>query len=317
MAGRRFRSTHGTWSIPYVDDARLVFTPKSPWLFDAVSIGFVVLVQVASCAVLAMNGATGLGPMPVWFRVIPHVGIVIAGMLIPLALPSAVGLSRIHSVRRRLELARVGHAEGGHGALIEGTADGRPIAPTATRVLVHGNAQGQERLLVRLGDEVYELWQSPTYGGGGVSFSPEGAWEGVPLAGGEGSAPAGETERGDGLVLPIVESLRRVLVLGRTERVKVVVPGGAGARFGVLVLTVAVCGLMAELGKWLDGLPALASLEATTRGAIGLGIGLAVVSLEALVVWAYLRAMIVPLLNRLADAVIRGTASPAADEPYR
>ncbi len=163
-AGRRYRSTRGLWTIPYVDETRLILLPHG---FGAVASGIAVMVvgQLAGSCFAAL-GATSVA-LPDPLRALGHLSAVFPLVLYAWSPLLAILFSRVTPVRRRLVIDR----SGGPGGRVtfSGSVDGDALAATTERRLIQTNLFGASRLWLFLGDRIIELWRTDPYAGGGHS----------------------------------------------------------------------------------------------------------------------------------------------------
>jgi hypothetical protein len=297
MSGRRYRSTHGTWAIPYVDETTLVFVP-------ARSRGTIALVAAAGLAQVAgVCGAALVGAVP-GLEPLAAVGFATSALPIVFCLwsmPAAAYFSRLQVPRGRLVVRRAG--QGGFEAIVDEVASG----PTTRRRLVHATVFGQTRLLLVLGEKVVELWRAGSYAGGGhVDGSSD--WTLERLAGGEGSARIGEPESGRGALLPVVEGLRAVLALGPEDEERVRGPAVPPSAWSALLaigaaLSAAAYGVNAMVPRAVAGMSAI-----PVRIALGLGAGVFLLAVEGLSLRACLRHV-----GRAIDGFVAGLRQASDD----
>ena len=278
MSGRRYRSTHGTWAIPYVDETTFVLVPARNRATTAI-VAAAALAQVAGVCGAALVGAVpGLEPLAA-------VGFASSPLPIVFSLWSmsaAAYFSRLQIPRSRLVVRRA--ARRGFEAFVDEVASG----PTTKRRLVHATVFGQRRLLLVFGEKVVEIWRASSYAGGG---HVEGGsdWTLEHLAGGEGSARIGEPESGRGALLPVIEGLRAVLALGPAEEKRVHGPPvPTSVRSALLALgaalSAAAYGVNALVPRAVTGVSAI-----PIRIALGLGAGVFLLVVEGLSMRACLR----------------------------
>jgi hypothetical protein len=202
--GRRYRSNVGGWTIPYVDDEQMVFLRHAQTGDGSLALVLGASIQFVGLALQGVHSTSLLLP------VLGVIGTAFTIALVGLEPERIAHYSRLHVPRAPLVVRQV---RSGSTLQFEAGLNGRILGPTSKRGIVHANLGNQERLLLVLGDEIIELWRSRDVRGGGETVAKH-PWTLEHLAGGEGSAPIGEPEQGDGQVLPIDESLRRVLALG-------------------------------------------------------------------------------------------------------
>ena len=306
MSGRRYRSTHGSWAIPYVDETSFVFVPVG-------SAGTIALVAVAAvaqvagvCAAALVGAIQGLEPLAA-------VGFATSALPFIFCLwsmPVAARFSRLQVPRGRLVVRRAGQAS------FEAVVDGLASGPTTRRGLLHATVFGQTRLLLLVGEKVVELWRASSYAGGGhVDTSND--WTLEHLAGGEGSARIGERESGHGALLPVIEGLRSVLALGPDDETRVrgpAVPTSAWPAVFALgaALSAAAYGVNAAVPRAVTRLVTRVETpvsEIPLRVALGLGAGVLLVVVEGLSLRAWLGRVARPI-----DGFVAGLLSdPAGD----
>src|ERR1700722_3066914 len=181
--GRRYRSTEGWWTIPYVDDEQMVFVRQAQTGDGSLALGLGCAFQVVAMA------AQGLHSTPIEvLAAMGATGALVAAGLAGSGSTRGAHYSRLHIPRAPFVVRRV---TSGNDLQFEAGLNGRVVGPTSKSGLVHASLAGQERLLLVLGDEVIELWRSRDVRGGG---NPGVAhqWTLEHLSAGEGSAAVGE-----------------------------------------------------------------------------------------------------------------------------
>jgi hypothetical protein len=294
MSGRRYRSTHGSWAIPYVDETSLVFVPAG-------SAGTIALVAVAAVAQVAGVCAAALVGCIQGLEPLAAVGFATSALPFIFCLwsmPVAARFSRLQVPRGRLVVRRAGQAS------FEAVVDGLASGPTTRRGLLHATVFGQTRLLLVLGEKVIELWRASSYAGGGhVDTSSD--WTLEHLAGGEGSARIGERESGRGALLPVLEGLRSVLTLGPDDEKRVRGPALPTSAWSALIaLGAALSALAYGVNAAVPRAVALTVTDLSAiplRVALGLGAGVLLVVVEGLSLRVCLGRIARPIDGFVAD----------------
>ncbi|HTB78095.1 MAG TPA: hypothetical protein VK762_32845 [Polyangiaceae bacterium] len=301
MSGRRYRSTHGSWAIPYVDETSFVFAPAR----NGGTIALVAVATVAQvagvCAAALVGAIQGLEPLAA-------VGFATSALPFVFCLwsmPVAARFSRLQVPRGRLVVRRVGE-------VFEAVVDEVASGPTTRRVLVHATVFGQTRLLLVLGEKVIELWRASSYAGGG-HVDTRSDWTLERLAGGEGSARIGERESGRGALLPVLEGLRSVLALGPDDEKRVRGPAVPTSAWSALI---ALGAALSAMAYGVNAVVPRAVARTVTdpsatplRVALGLGAGVLLVVVEGL----SLRAC----LGRIARPIDEFVAGLLSDDASR
>jgi hypothetical protein len=293
--GRRYRSTEGWWTIPYVDDEQMVFVRDAQ-----TGDGSLTLLLGCAFQVVAM-AAQGLHST--FIVLVGMMGAAGGAMALVLAGDAPVRgayYSRLHIPRAPFIVRRVP----GSPLRFEAGLNGRVIGPTSKRGLLHATLAGQERLLLVLGDEVIELWRSQDLQGGGNPVVAH-HWTLEHLSAGEGSAAVGEPEEGDGRVVPIVEGLRRVLAIDGAGETNLQGPKPwpwyTLVRFAVLLGVPALYGLLV----WRVALWARSTESVESSLAFAAFVGVSFVLFEVLVLRMHYRWF----ARRLIDDVVEGIVS--------
>jgi hypothetical protein len=308
---RRYRSKHGLWTIAYVDEERLVLVPSGLGL-PVVPLALAAVLQVCGSVVAAFaGGGTHLPePLPAW----AYLSAIVPFVVVAWSASMATYGSAIRPVRRMV-LTREAAPPG--TGLVRAEIDGIRLESTSDRCLVHASLLNQNRLLVVLGDRIFEVSRSSSYAGGGHA-KVRHDWTVERLTGGEGSRPAAPPEPGNGAWLPVIEGLRTLLRLDADREVRTQGPPMPGAAQAVLLL-LAFVAAAATLGtnRWLVS-GGLAATSPAVCGGLGALVGLALVVAEALVLYGTLRAMLGGVIDAFAADLrvgVRGRASRR--ESYR